>query len=215
MEQTRVQCGFQSHDSYLEYAKANPELFEWVDDSGKPHSRPYPLGFFDKINSDDKAMETAVNLLNRSTRVTQENFADNELCLTSLKHMKIVEELIAGFTREQVAKNNSVSVHAVNRVLYSPFARKSIANIINSANARLAANVDLMVEVAANQLMTLMTTGDSKSRLAAIDRTFKFYEALNKMGLANGAKVSQTKTIKNNDGSVDKMTVSGKINQTG
>ncbi len=199
-------------DEYIEYAKTNPSEFEWEDENGQPYSMPYPVGIFDGIRADEKLRTDAQKRLNTGIAGSAICVSEEECSLTSIKHFQVLEELIAGESREVIAKRHSIAPSSVNRILYSPQSRRTIATIINGANQRLASNMDLMLEVAANQLMTLMTTGDSKQRLAAIDRTFKFYEALNKMGLAAGAKATQTRTVKNNDGSVvDKMTVTGKV----
>ncbi len=201
---------YNTKDEFLAYATSNPDLFEWMDENGNAYSQPYYKGSFDLMRSNENARDVAQKILNRTTQVTENNFDDGEACLSSLKHFLIVEDLVSGMTRPDCAKKHGLSLHGINKVLYSKTARNTIAQLLHTANKRLAQNLELATDVAANALMELMTKGTAKDRLSAIEKTMKWSFALNGI-YGNSAKVSQTRTVKGDNGITDKVTVTGKL----
>lgn len=200
-------------ESYLEYCNNHKDEFVWFDvnDNNRPLNQPMPKYLFEAVNEQKKIQNQAEKILNSSSATIEAVISGDECSLTSLKHFTIVEQLISGYSREYVAKAHGISPHTVNRILYSPQARRTIATIINSANTRLANSLDVAMEICVNELMTLVTSSDKKTRLAAINTTIKMWSDLNKLGLANGAKVTKTQTTTDSDGVVNRVSVTAKV----
>jgi hypothetical protein len=57
----------------------------------------------------------------------------------------------------------------------------------------------------------MMTSGDYNSRLATIDKVIGLWVKLNKINECNATRVTQSRTVKSEDGSIDKSTVSKNV----
>jgi predicted transcriptional regulator len=165
----------------------------------------------DEYYDNEKLRAEALRQTELTTNDTVSMLESEDVTLTSLRNTKVMEKILSGASKRTVARELGISEASVQKIVYSPQGRQQLSSCVARMNEQMAVDCELLVQQATNQLSNMMTSGDYNSRLATIDKVIGLWVKLNKINECNATRVTQSRTVKSEDGSIDKSTVSKNV----
>ena len=181
-------------------------------ESGAEYIIPMLKSVVDEYYDNEKLRAEAVRQTELTTNDTVSMLESEDVTLTSLRNTKVMEKILSGASKRTVARELGISETSVQKIVYSPQGRQQLSSCVLRMNEQMAVDCELLVQQATNQLSNMMTSGDYNSRLATIDKVIGLWVKLNKINECNATRVTQSRTVKSDDGSIDKSSVTQNLN---
>ena len=179
--------------------------------TGTEYIIPMLKSFVDEYDDNEKLRAEVERQTELTTNNTVSNLKPEDVTLTSLKNAKVMEKILNGASKCTVARELGISEASVQKIVYSPQGRQQLSACVDRMNEQMAVDCELLVQQAIAQLSNMITSGDYNSRLATIEKVIGLWIKLNKINECNSTRVTQTQTVKGEDGVINKSTISQNV----
>ena len=187
------------------------ELISHCPITGEKYVMPMPKDWVDEQKDTTQLRDAAAASLNSSKNDNPLVIAPEDVTLASLQESRVLERILSGASKRVVARELNISTKTVERICYSPRGREQLSACVNRMNDSAAKSLELLMEQSLGQLSDMLVDGNIDTKLKCIDRVIGLYVKLNKLAECSIPRVSQTRTTKTKDGTVDKMTVTQSV----
>jgi hypothetical protein len=174
---------------------------------GKPLAIALPTEWLEEYQDNTQLRDAAAASLKSSKNDNPLVVSSEDVTLACLQESRVLERILGGASKRVVARELNISTKTVERICYSPRGREQLSACVNRMNDSAAKSLELLMEQSFGQLSDMLVDGNMDTKLKCIDRVIGLYVKLNKISECSIPRVSQTRTTKSDDGTVDKMTV--------